>query len=483
MVQSDLGGPKGLGLGRLFRSSCSEASPAPRHPNKDEAHASTLVDAVRLFRSSYSEASPAPRHPKMHEPNAFTPVDAVRLFRSACSEAFPAPRHPKEDEPHAPAPGDGRNQSPLMRADPKEEVRRKKGERASARPGGPRRWSEPQRLHRLQPCSGSLSTSPSWHSSKPPLSKPPQHCSQPLARSLSISHEVPRTGPLRRDWSPDPFSRARLRREEGESGACQGSGEGWEGKALEDMSPSDLVECMQAGIQAGKQCGTQSVTSSSMPSGGSQGVDLAGAATRLRVLARDSQGIAKKVVEAGALGPLSELLQSGDEEIVEQAATAILNIALHDRLRPQVVHHAGIIPALVAALGCPCAAAQSSAAAALCCMPAEAKEEIWGAGVLGPLLHILREVGDPTAKKDAAHCLFSLSLAKEHRSAIAQVGGPPFSVPPLPRPLLSASPPCLALRCCFPLSEALLSALPHAPNSCHSRIHVAPSGGGALGRP
>jgi len=103
----------------------------------------------------------------------------------------------------------------------------------------------------------------------------------------------------------------------------------------------------------------------------------------------------------------------------------------------------GLIPALVGALGCPCSAAQSSAAAALCSMTAEAKEEVWGAGALAPLLHIMREVGDAMAKKDAVALPLPASpwprnTAVQSRRCVPHFSPPIPSSPPWPLPHLSS---------------------------------------------
>lgn len=64
----------------------------------------------------------------------------------------------------------------------------------------------------------------------------------------------------------------------------------------------------------------------------------AAAAQVLRQMAKEGPSHARAVLASGALGPLVELLQSPHTETVEHCATALLNVALHERFKGELLH-------------------------------------------------------------------------------------------------------------------------------------------------
>ncbi|CAI5459181.1 unnamed protein product [Closterium sp. Yama58-4] len=170
--------------------------------------------------------------------------------------------------------------------------------------------------------------------------------------------------------------------------------------------------------------------------------EKAAAAALLRVMTRHGFACGRRVLEAGGVGPLVDLLWSDDEPTAEHATTALFNLALEASARMRIVVTTGsrVVEGLVHVLSSGAPAARANAAAALFLLSrdtganssinsgaraaAEAnsfREAVVTAGALQPLLDLLLD-GPTRAKKDAANLLVSLCMARPNRSSVAKAG-------------------------------------------------------------
>ncbi|GJP33103.1 hypothetical protein CLOM_g17665 [Closterium sp. NIES-68] len=147
--------------------------------------------------------------------------------------------------------------------------------------------------------------------------------------------------------------------------------------------------------------------------------EKAAAAALLRVMTRHGFTCGRRILEAGGVAPLVELLWSGDEATAEHAATSLLNLALEASARMRIVVTTGsrVVEGLVHVLSAGAPAARANAAAALFLLSrdtganssinsgaraaAEAnsfREAVVTAGALQPLLDLLLD-GPTRARK------------------------------------------------------------------------------------
>ncbi|CAI5536560.1 unnamed protein product [Closterium sp. Naga37s-1] len=170
--------------------------------------------------------------------------------------------------------------------------------------------------------------------------------------------------------------------------------------------------------------------------------EKAAAAALLRVMTRHGFACGRRVLEAGGVAPLVDLLWSDDEPTAEHATTSLFNLALEASARMRIVVTTGsrVVEGLVHVLSAGAPAARANAAAALFLLSrdtganssinsgaraaAEAnslREAVVTAGALQPLLDLLLD-GPTRAKKDAANLLVSLCMARPNRSSVAKAG-------------------------------------------------------------
>ena len=129
-----------------------------------------------------------------------------------------------------------------------------------------------------------------------------------------------------------------------------------------------------------------------------------------------------RLLAAGGIDILVELLQYNDSTTVEHAVTALLNMALTDGVEP-LITAAGGIEAISAVLRQGSLVARENAAAAVFVMsgPSDNKAMVRDAGAIEPLVSLLSQAG-LRGRKDAALALFNLSLDESCVDSIVDAG-------------------------------------------------------------
>ncbi|KAJ0704092.1 putative U box domain, armadillo-like helical, Zinc finger, RING/FYVE/PHD-type [Helianthus annuus] len=148
----------------------------------------------------------------------------------------------------------------------------------------------------------------------------------------------------------------------------------------------------------------------------------------LRLLARHDKDIRNVIANCGAINLLIGLLYSPDQNIQENAVTALLNLSIND-INKTTIGNSNAIEPLIHVLETGSSEAKENSAATLFSLSVieENKIKIGRSGAIGPLVDLLGN-GTPRGKKDAATALFNLSTFHENKGRIVQAGAVRFLV-------------------------------------------------------
>lgn len=137
------------------------------------------------------------------------------------------------------------------------------------------------------------------------------------------------------------------------------------------------------------------------------------AAATIRSALKNNAENKARLLAAGGIDSLVELLSCGDVSTIEHAVTALLNMSLTEGVEP-LITAAGGIEAISRVLKTGSGVAKENAAAALFTLsgPSENKIKVNRAGAIPPLVDLLK-TGSLRGKKDAALALFNLTLEPE----------------------------------------------------------------------
>lgn len=146
------------------------------------------------------------------------------------------------------------------------------------------------------------------------------------------------------------------------------------------------------------------------------------AAGKLRLLAKSRADNRALIGESGAIPALIPLLLCSDPVSQEQAATALLNLALHERNRP-LITNAGAVKSLIHVLKTGTAVSKQNAACALLNLAQfdENKLSIGASGAIPPLVALL-ENGSSRGKKDALTTLYKLCSVRLNKQRAVRAG-------------------------------------------------------------
>ncbi|XP_076889570.1 U-box domain-containing protein 4-like [Bidens hawaiensis] len=148
----------------------------------------------------------------------------------------------------------------------------------------------------------------------------------------------------------------------------------------------------------------------------------------LRLLARNDKDIRNVIANNGAIDLLIGLLYSPNQNIQENAVTALLNLSIND-INKTTIGNSNAIEPLIHVLETGSSEAKENSAATLFSLSVieENKIKIGRSGAIGPLVDLLGN-GTPRGKKDAATALFNLSTFHENKARIVQAGAVRFLV-------------------------------------------------------
>ncbi|KAL8188515.1 hypothetical protein R6Q57_029803 [Mikania cordata] len=155
----------------------------------------------------------------------------------------------------------------------------------------------------------------------------------------------------------------------------------------------------------------------------STSVDVVKKATgELRLLARHNMDNRIVIANCGGISLLIGLLRSTDEQVQENAVTALLNLSINDNNKSAIANADAIEP-LIHVLETGSSEAKENSAATLFSLSVieENKIRIGRSGAIRPLVDLLGN-GTPRGKKDAATALFNLSIFHENKARIVQAG-------------------------------------------------------------
>ncbi|KAJ0733052.1 putative U box domain, armadillo-like helical, Zinc finger, RING/FYVE/PHD-type [Helianthus annuus] len=155
----------------------------------------------------------------------------------------------------------------------------------------------------------------------------------------------------------------------------------------------------------------------------SDSVDVVRKATgELRLLARHNMDNRIVIANCGGIGLLIGLLRSTDEQVQENAVTALLNLSINDNNKSAIANADAIEP-LIHVLETGSSEAKENSAATLFSLSVieDNKIRIGRSGAIRPLVDLLGN-GTPRGKKDAATALFNLSIFHENKARIVQAG-------------------------------------------------------------
>ncbi|KAI7736031.1 hypothetical protein M8C21_033552 [Ambrosia artemisiifolia] len=155
----------------------------------------------------------------------------------------------------------------------------------------------------------------------------------------------------------------------------------------------------------------------------SPSVDVIRKATgELRLLARHNMDNRIVIANCGGISLLIGLLRSTDEQVQENAVTALLNLSINDNNKSAIANADAIEP-LIHVLETGSSEAKENSAATLFSLSVieDNKIRIGRSGAIRPLVDLLGN-GTPRGKKDAATALFNLSIFHENKARIVQAG-------------------------------------------------------------
>ncbi|KAI3777150.1 hypothetical protein L1987_46945 [Smallanthus sonchifolius] len=155
----------------------------------------------------------------------------------------------------------------------------------------------------------------------------------------------------------------------------------------------------------------------------STSVDVVRKATgELRLLARHNMDNRIVIANCGGISLLISLLRSTDEQVQENAVTALLNLSINDNNKSAIANADAIEP-LIHVLETGSSEAKENSAATLFSLSVieDNKIRIGRSGAIRPLVDLLGN-GTPRGKKDAATALFNLSIFHENKARIVQAG-------------------------------------------------------------
>ncbi|KAK9062768.1 hypothetical protein SSX86_019958 [Deinandra increscens subsp. villosa] len=155
----------------------------------------------------------------------------------------------------------------------------------------------------------------------------------------------------------------------------------------------------------------------------STSVDVVKKATgEIRLLARHNMDNRIVIANCGGISLLIGLLRSTDEEVQENAVTALLNLSINDNNKSAIANADAIEP-LIHVLETGSSEAKENSAATLFSLSVieDNKIRIGRSGAIRPLVDLLGN-GTPRGKKDAATALFNLSIFHENKARIVQAG-------------------------------------------------------------
>ncbi|KAK1422054.1 hypothetical protein QVD17_24912 [Tagetes erecta] len=155
----------------------------------------------------------------------------------------------------------------------------------------------------------------------------------------------------------------------------------------------------------------------------STSVDVVRKATgELRLLARHNMDNRIVIANCGGISLLIGLLRSTDEQVQENAVTALLNLSINDNNKSAIANADAIEP-LIHVLETGSSEAKENSAATLFSLSVieDNKIRIGRSGAIRPLVDLLGN-GTPRGKKDAATALFNLSIFHENKARIVQAG-------------------------------------------------------------
>ncbi|KZV16050.1 U-box domain-containing protein 4-like [Dorcoceras hygrometricum] len=146
------------------------------------------------------------------------------------------------------------------------------------------------------------------------------------------------------------------------------------------------------------------------------------AAGKLRLLAKSRSDNRALIGDSGAIPALIPLLICSDPASQEQAATALLNLSLHERNRP-LITNAGAVKSLIHALKTGTAVSKQNAACALLNLAQsdETKLSIGACGAIPPLVSLLVS-GSSRGKKDALATLYKLCSVRLNKQRAVRAG-------------------------------------------------------------
>lgn len=176
------------------------------------------------------------------------------------------------------------------------------------------------------------------------------------------------------------------------------------------------------------------------------------AAREIRWLTKTSLKNRRKF--SGAVRPLVSMLRSGNHEAAQAAILALLNLAVKDERNKVKIVDAGALDPLCDFLQSSDSILQEYAAASLLTLSSSSpnKITICSAGAI-PLLIMVLTGGTPQAKIDAASALFNLSTVQENLSAILSS----HPIQPIISLLKSINKSSKTAEKCCALIESLLS--------------------------
>ncbi|VFR02770.1 unnamed protein product [Cuscuta campestris] len=146
------------------------------------------------------------------------------------------------------------------------------------------------------------------------------------------------------------------------------------------------------------------------------------ASAELRLLAKHNMDNRIVIASCGAINMLVDLLHSADQQVQENAVTALLNLSINDNNKSAIANANAIEP-LIHVLETGSAEAKENSAATLFSLSVieDNKIKIGSSGAIQPLVDLLGS-GTPRGKKDAATALFNLSIHPENKIRIVQAG-------------------------------------------------------------
>ncbi|XP_073142791.1 uncharacterized protein [Henckelia pumila] len=146
------------------------------------------------------------------------------------------------------------------------------------------------------------------------------------------------------------------------------------------------------------------------------------AAGKLRLLAKSRADNRALIGESGAIPALIPLLLCSDPASQEQAATALLNLSLHERNRP-LITNAGAVKSLIHVLKTGTSVSKQNAACALLNLAHldENKLSIGASGAIPPLVALLAN-GTSRGKKDALTTLYKLCSVRLNKQRAVRAG-------------------------------------------------------------